>query len=62
MSKDLQATAATFAEVLRPNNVEADSAITRIEGEIPRELNGTLYRNGPNQNVLPKSGPGGMHL
>jgi carotenoid cleavage dioxygenase-like enzyme len=62
MSNDLEATAATFAEVLRPNNVEADSAITRIEGEIPRELNGTLYRNGPNQNILPESGPGGLHL
>lgn len=62
MSASPEATAATFAEVLRPNNVEADAPVTRIEGEIPRELNGTLYRNGPNQNILPESGPGGLHL
>ncbi len=51
-----------LASVLRPNPVEADYPITKIEGEIPRELNGTLYRNGPCQKVLPKSGPGGLHL
>ena len=35
-----------FAAISRPNPVETDYAITNIEGEIPRELNGTLYRNG----------------
>lgn len=51
-----------LAQVLRPNPQEADAAITRIEGEIPRELAGTLYRNGPNQNQAPKAGPGALHL
>ncbi len=62
MTASTDAIAAQFADVTRPNNVEADAKITRIEGEIPRELNGTLYRNGPNQNVLPEAGQGGLHL
>ena len=55
-------TSRAFATVLRPNPVEADAAVTRIEGEIPRELNGTLYRNGPNQAVAPKAGPEALHF
>lgn len=51
-----------LADLLRPNPNQADYAITNVEGEIPRELNGTLYRNGPNQKVLPKAGAGAMHL
>ena len=51
-----------FASILRPNPNEADYAITRIEGEIPRELNGTLYRNGPCQKILPDAGPGALHF
>lgn len=31
-----------------PIPFEADAAFLKIEGELPRELNGTLYRNGPN--------------
>jgi carotenoid cleavage dioxygenase-like enzyme len=31
-----------------PIPFEADAAFLRITGELPRELNGTLYRNGPN--------------
>ena len=31
-----------------PIPFEADSAFLKIQGELPRELNGTLYRNGPN--------------
>ena len=42
-----------LASILRPNPNEADYAITKVEGEIPRELNGTLYRNGPCQKILP---------
>ena len=30
-----------LASILRPNPNEADYAITNVEGEIPRELNGT---------------------
>jgi carotenoid cleavage dioxygenase len=33
---------------LAPIPFECDAAFLRIEGELPRELNGTLYRNGPN--------------
>ena len=52
----------SFTKILRPNPVESDYAISHIEGEIPRELNGTLYRNGPNQKTLPKAGYRGLHL
>jgi carotenoid cleavage dioxygenase-like enzyme len=31
-----------------PIPMECDAAHLQIEGELPRELNGTLYRNGPN--------------
>ncbi len=56
------ATSRLFAEVVRPNPVEANAPITRIEGEIPRELNGTLYRNGPNQCIAPAAGAGALHF
>jgi carotenoid cleavage dioxygenase len=53
---------ARFASILRPNPVEHDSVVSRIEGDIPRELNGTLYRNGPNQQVAPVAGNQALHL
>jgi len=56
------ATSRLFAEVVRPHPVEANAPVTRIEGEIPRELNGTLYRNGPNQCVAPAAGAGALHF
>jgi len=31
-----------------PIPMECDASFLKIEGELPRELNGTLYRNGPN--------------
>ena len=51
-----------FASTLRPNPVETDYVISKIEGEIPRDLNGTLYRNGPNQKTEPAAGNQAMHL
>ena len=51
-----------FSAATRPCPTEADSPITRIEGEIPRELAGTLYRNGPNQKVAPVAGAGALHF
>ncbi|VIO76940.1 Lignostilbene-alpha,beta-dioxygenase isozyme I [Bradyrhizobium ivorense] len=33
---------------LAPIPFEADAPFLKISGELPRELNGTLYRNGPN--------------
>jgi carotenoid cleavage dioxygenase-like enzyme len=52
----------SFVNAWMPNSVEESYAISDIEGEIPRELNGTLYRNGPSQNVLPKLGARALHL
>jgi carotenoid cleavage dioxygenase len=52
----------SFVTTWQPNPVEESYEITEIEGEIPRELNGTLYRNGPCQKVLPKGGARGLHL
>lgn len=36
--------------------------ITHIEGEIPPEINGTLFRNGPSQKILPPGGHAALHL
>src|ERR1700738_2948382 len=33
---------------LAPIPMECDAAFLKVQGELPRELNGTLYRNGPN--------------
>jgi carotenoid cleavage dioxygenase-like enzyme len=33
---------------LAPILMECDAPFLKIVGELPRELNGTLYRNGPN--------------
>ena len=33
---------------IAPMPFEADAPVLKIIGELPRELNGTLYRNGPN--------------
>ena len=33
---------------IAPIPFECDAAFLRVTGELPRELNGTLYRNGPN--------------
>lgn len=52
----------SFASTLRPNPVETDYVVSQVEGEIPRELNGTLYRNGPNQKIAPKVGNAALHL
>jgi carotenoid cleavage dioxygenase-like enzyme len=33
---------------LAPIPMECDAPFLKVRGELPRELNGTLYRNGPN--------------
>ncbi len=33
---------------LAPIGMECDAPLLKVKGELPRELNGTLYRNGPN--------------
>jgi carotenoid cleavage dioxygenase len=51
-----------FVKAWRPTTQEPTYEIEEIEGEIPRELNGTLYRNGPSQKILPKAGYRALHL
>jgi len=46
----------------RPSGHQASYELRSIEGEVPRELYGTLYRNGPSQNVLPAGGYEALHL
>lgn len=46
----------------KPSVREDAYRITDIEGRIPRELHGTLYRNGPSQKILPKEGYEALHL
>jgi len=51
----------------KPWPMEGEIADLVVEGEIPRELHGTLYRNGPNQQYAPRgayhpfSGDGMIH-
>ena len=39
-----------------PFRMEGDALDLIVEGEIPRELRGALYRNGPNQRFSPRGG------
>jgi carotenoid cleavage dioxygenase len=39
-----------------PLQMECDAADLRVEGEIPRDLHGSFYRNGPNQQFAPRGG------
>ena len=47
---------ATFAGVLRPSRVEADIADLEIDGDLPLELDGVLYRVGPDNRFPPMLG------
>ena len=49
-------------EAVSPVAGESAYEITDVEGEIPRELHGTLYRNGPSQKVLPAAGHAALHF
>ena len=42
------ATTRTARTNLAPIPIECDAPFLKVVGELPRELNGTLYRNGPN--------------
>ena len=46
----------------RPTTREDSYRITNVRGEIPREIRGTLYRNGPSQKILPEQGHEALHL
>lgn len=43
-----QAEPSTALDNVAPIPMECDAPFLKVEGELPRELNGTLYRNGPN--------------
>jgi len=51
-----------FLSWLQPSRAEDDYEISEVEGEVPRELSGTLFRNGPSQRQLPPEGAGALHL
>lgn len=51
-----------WIELWRPSDTEQSYEIGDVEGEIPRELHGTLYRIGPSQHVLPQAGYQALHL
>jgi carotenoid cleavage dioxygenase-like enzyme len=40
----------------RPSTTQRSYELTDVEGEVPREIFGTFYRNGPSQQVLPDDG------
>lgn len=51
-----------WLEAIHPVRGEDSYEITDVEGEIPREIHGTLFRNGPSQKVLPSAGYGALHF
>jgi carotenoid cleavage dioxygenase-like enzyme len=51
-----------FIDAWRPTDWRGSYEIADIQGEVPREIHGTLYRNGPNQNILPAQGYKALHL
>jgi carotenoid cleavage dioxygenase len=59
---DLQGLHLAWREAWRASPDEETYEVTDVEGELPRELCGTLYRNGPSQRVLPHEGYGALHL
>jgi carotenoid cleavage dioxygenase len=48
MKQDMEYTSRPQRPNIAPIPFEADAPTLKISGELPRELNGTLYRNGPN--------------
>jgi len=53
---DADALRTWFVDSWRPTRNEEVYESTDVEGEVPRELHGTLYRSSPSQNVLPPEG------
>ena len=53
---------AWFTDAWKPTLREDAYRVSRIEGQVPREIHGTLYRNGPSQRILPKAGYQALHL
>jgi len=53
---------ALWKEAWSPSAEEQSYRVTNVEGEIPREIHGTLYRNGPSQRIAPREGLEALHL
>jgi carotenoid cleavage dioxygenase-like enzyme len=51
-----------FVEAWSPALPDEPYEITDVEGEIPREIHGTLFRNGPSQRMMPPGGNAALHL
>src|SRR5512139_1263753 len=51
-----------FKHAWRPTDRQDAYVMRRVEGEVPREIHGTLYRNGPSQRILPPQGYEALHL
>lgn len=62
IEREIAAEELAWREAWKPAPDERSYAVAKIEGEIPRELHGTLYRNGPSQAVLPTAGYAALHL
>ncbi len=59
---DVQTHLGWWVDAWRPSTNEDSYEITDVEGQVPREIYGTLYRNGPSQKILPPGGDGALHL
>lgn len=51
-----------WANAWRPTTAQGSFELTDIQGEVPREIHGTFFRNGPSQQVLPAEGHRALHL
>lgn len=51
-----------WASAWRPTTAQGSFELTDIQGEVPREIHGTFFRNGPSQQVLPAEGHRALHL
>ncbi len=62
IAQPVEAEELAWREAWKPAPQEHAYAVSKIEGEVPREIHGTLYRNGPSQCVMPESGYESLHL
>jgi carotenoid cleavage dioxygenase-like enzyme len=51
-----------FVHWLRPSTLEEDYEVSDVEGTVPREIHGSLFRNGPSQRQSPPEGAEALHL
>ena len=56
MSHGFPKNSPVFSGVLRPSRIESDIADLEVEGQLPPELEGALYRAGPDNRFVPMLG------